>query len=288
MAGKVYQPCIHDERQIAIDDGQRVCMCCGTILNTVIDEGAEWRYYGSDDRNEDPTRTGNITNELLPESSYGSVAMHKRGTLPEFRYLEKLSAWSLASHGERSWLSAFDILQGHGNRAGLPKAILLDSCRLFRSQLDALKLRGETRRALMGASIFLSCRKNDVSRTHEEIASLVNVSTRSLCKALQRFGQTNIGHEDNPILVTQLSLAERMMDAMKLNDKYRDIALGRIRVMFNGDELEHTPKVIVAGIIANILLKTIPATDRQSKLKDVSRLAGVSVVSIQKILKKIG
>lgn len=284
MAGRT---CTHDERQIAIDDGQRVCTCCGEILTTVIDEGAEWRYYGAEDRNEDPTRTGNITNELLPESSYGSVAMHKRGTLPEFRYLEKLSAWSMASHGERSWLSAFDILQNYGTRIGLPKAILLDSCRLFKSQEDALKLRGETRRALMGACIFLSCRKNDVSRTHEEIAALVNVSTRSLCKGLQRFEQAAALPVHNPILMTQLSLAERMMDAMKLDDKYREIVLEKIREMFNGDELEHTPKVIVAGIIANMLLKQTSDGDRQNKLKDLSKLAGVSVVSIQKILKKL-
>lgn len=276
--------CEHNERFICIDDGQRVCSCCGTILDTVIDEGAEWRYYGADDRNEDPTRTGNITSELLPESSYGSVAMHKRGTLPEFRYLEKLSAWALASHGERSWLTAFNNLQGYGASAGLPKAILQDACRLFRSQGDALKLRGETRRALMGASLFVSCRKNDVSRTHEEIAGLVNVSTRSLCKALQRFGQDDA---PDPILMTQLSLAERMMDAMKLDDRHRDVVLEKIRDLFAGDELEHTPKVIVAGIIAGILLKTTPEDQKQLRLKDLSKLAGVSVVSIQKILKKI-
>ena len=136
----------------------------------------------------------------------------------------------------------------------------------------------------MGASLFVSCRKNDVSRTHEEIAGLVNVSTRSLCKALQRFGQDDA---PDPILMTQLSLAERMMDTMKLDDRHRDVVLEKIRDLFAGDELEHTPKVIVAGIIAGILLKTTPEDQKQLRLKDLSKLAGVSVVSIQKILKKI-
>jgi transcription initiation factor TFIIB len=277
--------CFHDELKITLDEGQRVCTSCGTILSTWIDEGPEWRYYGADDRNEDPTRTGNVTNELLPESSYGSVAMHKRGTLPDFRYLEKLSAWSAASHGERSWLSAFDILQTHGTRAGLPKAILLDACRLFRSQDDALKLRGETRRALMGACLFLACRKNDVSRTHGEIANLVNVGTRSLCKGLQRFGQQE--EAIDPLLMTQLSLAERMMDSMKLDDQYRETVLEKIQDLFSGDEMEHTPKVVVAGIIAGLLLRQIPEDQKQIRLRDLSKLAGVSVVSIQKILKKL-
>ena len=281
-------PCIHDDRLVCIDEGQRVCSGCGTILTTVIDDGPEWRYYGAEDRNEDPTRTGNITNELLPDSSYGSSAVHKRGTLPEFRYLEKLSAWSLASHGERSWLTAFDIMQTTGQRYGLPKAILQDACHYLRSVEDALKLRGETRRALMGASLFLACRRNSVSRTHEEIAALFRVSTRSLCKAIQRFDPNAVpAEEDNSILKTQLSLAERMMDAMKLNDAYREDVLDKIREFFSGEDLEHTPKVIVAGIIASYLLKDTADAQKQNRLKELSKQSGVSVVSIQKILKKV-
>lgn len=137
----------------------------------------------------------------------------------------------------------------------------------------------------MGACLFLSCRKNDVSRTHEEIAHLVNVGTRSLCKGLQRFGQQE--EPVDPLLMTQLSLAERMMDAMKLDDQYRETVLEKIRDLFSGDEMEHTPKVIVAGIIAGLLLRQIPEDQKQARLRDLSKLAGVSVVSIQKILKKL-
>jgi hypothetical protein len=51
--------------------------------------------------------------------------------------------------------------------------------------------------------------------------------------------------------------------------------------------MEHTPKVIVAGIITQLLLKDIPEEQKQSRLRDLSKLAGVSVVSIQKMLKKV-
>ena len=38
----------------------------------MIDQGAEWRYYGADDNNNaDPTRCGMPINPLLQESSYG-------------------------------------------------------------------------------------------------------------------------------------------------------------------------------------------------------------------------
>jgi transcription initiation factor TFIIIB Brf1 subunit/transcription initiation factor TFIIB len=281
---EIIMNCSHHELKIVIDEGEYICTNCGTVLDRHIDEGPEWRYYGAEDRNEDMTRTGNVTNELLPESSYGSSAAHRRGTHADFRYLEKLSAWSLASHGERSWLGAFDLLQNLGTRYGLPKAILHDACAYFRRQEDALKLRGETRRALMGAAIFLACRKNGASRTHEEIAELFRVSTRSLCKGIQRYGMQK--QEDNPILKTQLSLAERMMDLLKMEEKHRSAVLEKLRGVFHEEEeLEHTPKVVVAGIIASLLLEK--AEDKRARLKEISKTLGVSVVSIQKMLGKV-
>ena len=45
---------------------------CGVIYKDVLDETAEWRYYGADDCNmSDPTRCGMPINPLLKESSYG-------------------------------------------------------------------------------------------------------------------------------------------------------------------------------------------------------------------------
>lgn len=276
--------CLHHELKIIIDEGEHICTQCGTVLGRQIDEGPEWRYYGAEDRNEDPSRTGNITSELLPESSYGSSAAHRRGTHADFRYLEKLSAWSLASHGERSWLAAFDLMQNVGARYGLPKAILHDACAYFRQQEEALKLRGETRRALMGAAMFLACRKNGAARTHDEIAALFRVSTRALCKGIHRYGMQK--QEDNPILRTQLSLAERMMDLLHLTEKERERVLRKLTDVFSQrDEMEHTPKIIVAGVMASLLLEN--ADDKRAKLKEISKALGVSVVSIQKMMGKV-
>lgn len=276
--------CKHHELKIVIDEGEHICTNCGTVLGRQIDEGPEWRYYGAEDRNEDPSRTGNVTSELLPESSYGSSAAHRRGTHADFRYLEKLSAWSLASHGERSWLAAFDLIQNVGARYGLPKAVLHDACAYFRQQDEALKLRGETRRALMGAAMFLACRKNGAARTHDEMAGLFRVSTRSLCKGIQRYGMQK--QEDNPILRTQLSLAERMMDSLTLSEQERQTVLDKLTSIFDrNDEMEHTPKIIVAGVIASLLLEKVE--DRRTKLKEISKALGVSVVSIQKVLGKV-
>jgi hypothetical protein len=56
------------------DEGFLTCTNskCGIIYKDLVDQSAEWRYYGADDnQNSDPTRCGMPINPLLQESSYG-------------------------------------------------------------------------------------------------------------------------------------------------------------------------------------------------------------------------
>lgn len=260
--------CEHEA--VEIDNGEQVCGCCGQILGNYIDEGAEWRNYENTEG--DPSRTGTITSELLPNSSYGSMMMRKRipNQSEECKSIAKLSAWSFSSHGERSWMGIFDAIQATALRAGLTKAIILDACALFKNVDDAQKTRGETRRALMAAAVFVSCRQNEATRSHEEIASLFHVSIRSLCKALMKFeGDTS------SVRNTQIGLAERMCADLSLSDTERDKV---IKLLHTLPELEHTPKTVVAGVLSIVL---------EGQLARVYQVTGVSNVSIRKIVEKL-
>lgn len=260
--------CTHDA--IELDEGERVCTCCGTILGSYIDEGAEWRVYGNTD--DDPSRTGTITSELLPNSSYGSMMMRKRfpNQTDEAKSIAKLSAWSFSSHGERSWMGIFDAIQATALRAGLTKAIILDACGLFKNVEESQKTRGETRRALMAAAVFTACRENDATRSHEEIADMFRVSIRALCKALARFD-----NGVSSVLNTQLGLAERICTELELSETDRDEVVRRLQKL---PELEHTPKTVVAGVVCIVL---------GGQIQRIAQASGVSAVSIRKIVEKL-
>ena len=155
----------------------------------------------------------------------------------------------------------------------------MDACGMYKHLEEAQKVRGETRRALMGAAIFVACRNNNVPRSHEEIAKLMTVNIRSLCKAINHFSPT-----DNTVLQTQVGIAERLCAALSLNDDQRtkimDILL-EISLK-SEDDFEHTPKTIVAGVVAYVMgLKT------KTQMKPVSDASGVSSLSIHKIVGKI-
>ena len=263
---------------LVVDEGQQVCTNCGLIMDQMIDEGAEWRNY-EDSKGEDQCRTGFVTSDLLPESSYGSIISYKGANSPNIKALQRLSCWSLSSNSQRSWMGIFDSIQLCCSNAGLPKAIVMDACGMYKQMEDAQKVRGETRRALIGAAIFVACRNNGVPRSHEEISKLMTVNIRSLCKAVSQYSPT-----DNTVLQTQIGIAERLCASLSLNDDQRTKIMDVLLEISlkSEDEFEHTPKTIVAGVVAYVMeLKT------KTQMKSVSEASGVSALSIHKIVQKI-
>lgn len=263
---------------LIIDEGEHVCTKCGTITDKVIDEGAEWRNY-EDSKGEDQCRTGFVTSDLLPESSYGSIISYKGANSPNMKALQRLSCWSLSSNSQRSWMGIFDAINLSCTHAGLPKSIIMDACGMYKQLEDAQKVRGETRRAMMGGAIFVACRNNGVPRSHEEIAKIMLVNIRSLCKAITHFSAT-----DNTVLQTQIGIAERLCATLNLNDNQRSAIMDMLYSisMKSEDDFEHTPKTIVAGVVAHVMgLKT------KTQMKVVSDASGVSALSIHKIVGKL-
>jgi transcription initiation factor TFIIB len=259
------------------DDGEYVCNQCGTIGDRVIDEAPEWRNY--DDGKEEKGRSGFTTSDLLPNSSYGSVISFRgiSSSNLEMKSLQRLSSWSLSSNSERSWLTIFDSIQYICSTHGLPKAIMMDACGMYKNLEDAQKVRGETRRALMGATVYISCRENDATRTYGEISSMFKVSVRSLCKAVSRF-QT-----EGTVLQTQMGIAERLCASLLLNDDQREEVFGKLYdiSLKVEDEFEHSPKTIVAGVVAYVM-----GFRNKNQMKSVSDASGVSALSINQLVSK--
>jgi len=270
--------CVHEN--VVTEEGQHVCTDCASVLDTVIDEGAEWRQY-EDHKGEDQCRTGFVTSDLLPNSSYGSVMSH-RGIASgnkELKGVQRLTCWSLFSNSERSWMGIFDAIQLPCTHAGLPKSVILDACGLYKQMEDAQKVRGDTRRACMGAAVFVACRNQNASRTHEEIAKMFQVNIRTLCKAIGRFSQT-----ENTVLDTQFGIAERLTSDLGLNDEQRQCVMDMLIKLSTHEEgeLEHTPKTIVAGVVAHVM-----GLSAKVQMKNVSELSKVSVLSLHKIVTKL-
>ena len=64
---------------------------CGIIYKDILDNGAEWRYYGAldDTQGNDPTRCGMPINPLLKESSFGCKVLTNNNSSYEMKKIRR-------------------------------------------------------------------------------------------------------------------------------------------------------------------------------------------------------
>ena len=75
--------------------GELICSNCGYFSGIKIDNGAEWRYYGTEDsKSSDPNRCGMPTNSLLPEFSVGSVIPYSRNESYDMKKIRNFNTWN--------------------------------------------------------------------------------------------------------------------------------------------------------------------------------------------------
>jgi len=114
------------------DEGFLTCTNtnCGIIYKDIVDQSAEWRYYGADDnQNSDPTRCGMPINPLLQESSYGCKVLCVGPTSYEMRKIRRYTEWQSMPYKEKSQYDEFQIITVMAQNAGIPKLIIDDAIR---------------------------------------------------------------------------------------------------------------------------------------------------------------
>ncbi len=81
---------------IVTDEGYMVCQNpkCGILYKDMLDQSAEWRYFGADDNQQgDPTRCGMPINPLLKESSFGCKVITSYPSSYEMRKIRRYTEW---------------------------------------------------------------------------------------------------------------------------------------------------------------------------------------------------
>jgi len=168
------------------DEGFLTCRNpkCGIIYRDIVDQSAEWRYYGADDnQNSDPTRCGMPINPLLEESSYGCKVLCVGSMSYEMRKIRRYTEWQSMPYKEKSQYDEFQIITNMAQNAGIPKMIIDDATRYHKKISEyELTFRGDNRDGIIAASIYISCRINNFPRTAKEIANIFHLDVTSATK----------------------------------------------------------------------------------------------------------
>ena len=264
------------------------CSNCGFVGDTIIEEGAEWRYYGiNDSRGYNPTRTGNIINPLLPKSSMGTFIGGNR-----YSNIQRLHTWSSMPSNERSLWIIYKKINRLLQNSDIANKIIDESKYYYKTitendkKLKGILTRGSIRQGLIAACIYISCKNNGVPKHSKEIAKLCNIDENLVTKGLKKFVEIekrkklNINNKQTKpsqfvtIYCNKLNFPDNIKRlSMILCD--RTIKLGILK--------NNTPPSIASGIVYLLIMKLgldIP----KSKLISIIK---ISEVTLNKTYKKL-
>ena len=180
--------CVCGSKVFIVEDSMQICGECSSIIGKVIDNTAEWRYYGSDSKSDDPSRCGLPTNSLLPKSSLGSMIGGNRfGNNFDIRRIRQYQMWNAMPYNERTLWNVFDKLTCVALSNGIPQKIVDDAKVLYKRASEKKISRGDNKEGLIASCIYHACSMNNFPRSSKEIAKMFDIDPVILNKGNTRF-----------------------------------------------------------------------------------------------------
>ena len=276
--------CKKCSNELINDNGNVVCKKCGILYNDIklIDESAEWRYYGADDsKGNDPTRCGMPIDPLLPKSSLSTSIRGKSNS-----YMGKLHAWNSIPYHERSLRLMFIIIQDICNLLNLPIAIAMDAKSLYKVLHEFYNTRGKNRTTQVGACILFSCKNNGFSITTKSIADCLKVTQSDITEGCKTFVKM-MYHTDFQYNIQTSNIDDFIIQYCKQLDMSNTMIHLCKKFARKVEKMEilqeHTPPSMAIGCIYTIC-QTLDLPITKKKIHDV---CNISEVTITKTFKKI-
>jgi len=266
------------------DEGQIICSACNSIVSRVIDMGAEWRYYGVDDsREQDPSRCGLPTNDLLPNSSMGTIIGNRWGDSKDIRRIRMYQLWNSMPYWERTLYNVFDKIINNTNNHGIPAKVLDDAKVLYKKASEKKISRGDNKEGLIASCIYFACLMNKIPRSPKEVARMFHIHLNVLTKGNARFQslmQINIDCSNSNDYVARFG--------SRLNLDYAHIQKCK-QLAHKLDDLEvvseNSPTSVAAGAIFYYITKEAIAVTKK-QISDVCEVSEVTILKTHKRIKK--
>ena len=268
---------------VVTDDGQRVCRDCFAVISRVIDMGAEWRFYGSEDtRCGDPARCGMPASKLMPRSSLGTFIGGMRSANRDIRRIQLYQKWGSMLHDERALYKVFDNLRVDTHMYGIPSKVVDDAIIMYK-KASALRIsRSDNKEGLIASCIYHACIVNKVSRSPKEVAEMFNLQSSIMTKGNSRF--QNLLHLNVDTVGPEEFIARF---GSKLSMNYADIQACKDFVR-RLDEMEivseSAPTSVAAAALYYYCTKKGLADITRSLISDACSVSEVTIIKCNKRL----
>lgn len=285
--------CPHcSSRKIESRYGNYECMECNTIVNRMIDNSPEWRFYGNEDnRASNPTRCGPPSSSLMP--GLGSSVQGFSSSRSHFtkwglgsnggscKALQKLHMWNAMTHRERTLYHVFEVISTVSNNNGIALCIVEEAKSLYKRVSESRITRGENRKAIIACSVYVACKSNGVPRSIKEISLMFDVNKCAMTKACKIF-QDFLCH--NLISSGPNDFVARFCSKLNLGPDVLSTCREIIRII---DDRCITTDSTPPSLVASVILMCCNASDirlPKSQIAEECQLSQVTITKCYKIL----
>ena len=273
-----------ESTDIYLDEGNYVCRKCSCIVARFIDQTAEWRFYGHEDnKSSDPTRCGAPVNDLLPQSSLGSIISCQMFESYSMKLIRKYHMWNSITYKERSLYNIFDTITVNAINNGISSTIIEEAKNLYKTMSESKISRGDNISGLIASSICMSCKRNKVPRTAKEIAKIFNLKNTTMTRGCKKF------HDIVTLEVSSTTaedFIERFCSKLNLSVEVRELCKTIIQgTMEHNIVSSNTPPSLAAATI----YMSVQVTKCESGVtkEEISKVCEISIVTLLKCYKKM-
>ena len=264
------------------------CEKCGDILETRITNEAEWHNYS--DGKVDPTRCSLPVNSLLPQSSLSSIMLYSPGNSNyNMRRTQKIHSWGAMTYKERCLHNIFQDISLRSCNGAILNNIIKTAHGYYKKISELHVSRGNIRKGLIAASLYMACKKLGVPRTTQEIAEIFQIPDKCVSKGNKKFTELWTLSGESPILYSDNNQSNDYIVryCSKLDCGNTELYEVTKRISSDCNEkqllLQNTPVSISAACIYYAILELkLPITR-----KSVSDVTKISEVTISKCLKEL-
>ncbi|MDH3279424.1 MAG: transcription initiation factor IIB [Nitrosopumilus sp.] len=265
--------------------GELFCSNCGLVVtDQIVDTGAEWRSFSSDEGNK--ARTGAGTSLTMHDRGLSTVigAANKDATGKPLSAgvkssIERLRTWDSRSQAhssaDRNLRQALNEMGKLKDKLALTDAVVEKAAYIYRKAMEKKLVRGRSIQGLVAACLYASCRNTETPRTLDDIAKGINIRRKDVARCYR-------------LIFRELELKMPVVDPVKGVSRIASIAeLGEkskrkaIKILNQAKEEGIVAGKDPMGIAAAALYLACISTGEVKSQKDISIASGVTEVTIR-------
>lgn len=167
------------------------CKKCGLVIDEeIMDLGPEWRAFNNEQRNA-RTRTGAPTTNTIHDKGLSTMIDWKNkdiygNNIPARNRAQwyRLRKWQrkirITGATERNLAFALSEMDRVASKLGLPRSVREDASVVYRDAVRNKLIRGRSIEGVVGASIYIACRRCNLPRTLDEISEISRVTKKEI------------------------------------------------------------------------------------------------------------